>query len=161
MVKFKPYEKEGEVEFRTVLWLVNKQDYENSKSTGAQVQIAYVNSSWYTDYLLVALFIALLAATPIGWKRRFWSFVVGLIFIHAYILFTLYVLLFYQFNFYQELAVLQLSGFWQGIVNFLHPILLLNPGTGIFVALLIWLLVSFNRKDLARLSTAFNRKGVD
>lgn len=158
IVEFEAYKSEEEPEFRTMLKLFNRAAYERSQRTGEAVQHAFVYSSWYTDYLIITLFIALLVASPIGWKRKGWALLIGIVLINLYILFIQYIALLYNFNYYEVLGVLSLSEFWEGLVNFLHPILLLNPGTGIFVAFTTWLLVTFNRVDYQELMLVLRQK---
>lgn len=151
-VKFEPnFEEKNKWEYRNKLFLVNRQQLEKSQRTGSEYKMAKVYSSWYYNYLFVALLIALIAATPMTIKRKLWALFWGLVLIHIYINFGIYIMLLFKFNAHPYLDVVNLSGFGKSIVEFIYPIVMVNPGTGIFVAVIVWLIVCFRKNDLSNL----------
>ena len=144
-------EKKNKWEYRNKLFLLNRQHLEKAQKSGSEYQMAKVYSSWYYNYLFVALLIALIAATPMTMKRKMWAILVGLLLIHVYINFGLFIMLVFKFNSHPYLEVVNLSNFWEGVIDFIYPIVMVNPGTGIFISVIIWLVVSFRKNDLADL----------
>jgi hypothetical protein len=87
---------------------------------------------------------ALIAATPIPWRRRAWSLAGGLILIHGFILFSLQA---WIWNKSTELSLLRLSDFWQKVADDLSYTLINQMGPSFAVPMLIWILVTFNSHD--------------
>lgn len=144
-------EKKNKWESRNKMLLINGKEMKNALQTGEQYQMAKVYNSWYYNYLFVALLMALIIATPIALKRKLWALIWGFILIHLYINFGLFIKLLYKFDAHAFLGVVDLQGFWHRIVEFIYPILMVNPGTGIFIAVIIWLVVCFRKEDLSHM----------
>src|SRR5439155_4897349 len=119
-----------------------------AQANGANGSYDYgtVAINWY-GYLLIVYLLALIAAAPIQWKRKLSSVAAGLIVVYLYFLLSFYILLLYKFDQFVQIHALHLEGFSKGIVNLLYPLLSENPGTPVFVALFIYVLVVFRRAD--------------
>lgn len=118
---------------------------------------ATIFCNWYA-YLIIAYLVALILATPISWKRKLFSLLAGLTLTYFYFLLMIWVLLLYKFNQNTQLDVLQLSGFKKTLVDVLYPVLVGNPGTTVFAALFIYVLVVFRKQDLEKLKTIFRKE---
>jgi hypothetical protein len=139
--------------------LMNKDKLAEAKAKGIKIIYDYgrVACNWFA-YLLLAYLIALIAATPIGWKRKLISLFSGLVIAYVYFLLMIWVLLLYKFNENPQLNVLQLKGFQKTLVDILYPVLVGNPGTTVFVALFIYVLVVFRKEDFDKLKALFAKK---
>jgi hypothetical protein len=91
-----------------------------------------------------ALTVALVAATPIPWRRRLGALVGGLVLIHLFIFFTLQT---WVWNNSSELSLITLSAFWQNVSDQLNYALLNQLGASFSVPVVIWILVTFRRQD--------------
>ncbi len=91
-----------------------------------------------------ALTIAFIAATPIPWRRKTGALIWGLIWIHAFILFSVWV---YIWNNSTEVSLVTLSPFWKEIADDLQYTLVTQMGVSFSVPVLIWILVCFRRED--------------
>jgi hypothetical protein len=140
--------------------LMNKDRLAEAKAKGIKIIYDYgrVACNWFA-YLMLAYLIALIAATPVGWKRKLWALATGLTLSYIYYLVMIWVLLLYKFNQNPQLQVLELKGFKKTLVDILYPVLVSNPGTTVFVALFIYALVVFRKADLERLkATLFPKR---
>lgn len=157
VVRFEPnQEVKNKWEFRNKMFLFNQLHFVHSQRTGASYTKIKVYSSWYQNYLFIALFLSLTIATPIVWKRKLIALAAGFLLLHVYVLFTFYIHLLYKFNSYPDLEVVHLSSFGQKVVNLLYPILVLSPGSGLFMAVLIWMVVCFKKGDFEKLTHTLN-----
>jgi hypothetical protein len=91
-----------------------------------------------------ALTLALVAATPIPWRRRLMALTGGLILIHLFIFFTL---LTWVWNKSSDVSLLSLSAFWQNAADQLNYALMNEIGASFSVPVIIWILVTFRRQD--------------
>ena len=137
--------------------LFNKQRVAEANSKGIKIFNDYgrVRCNWY-GYLLIAYLLALIAATPISWKRKLISSFVGLLITYFYFLLMLWVLLVYKFSQNTQLDVIQLKGFDKKTIDVLYPVVVGNPGTTVFVALIIYGLVVFRKQDIEKLKAALS-----
>jgi hypothetical protein len=101
-----------------------------------------------------ALTAALILATPVPWRRRWWALFGGLILIHVFILFTLQTWL---WNESPELSLTTLTPFQKEITDNLEYTFLTQLGASFTVPVLIWLLVTFRREDILRYREHENR----
>jgi hypothetical protein len=92
------------------------------------------------------LTLALIGATPIPWRRRGAALLGGLILVHAFIFFSVAVAV---WNVSLEAAGVVLAPVGKAILDFLQDTLLTQLGASFSAPLLIWILVSFRRQDLA------------
>lgn len=93
-----------------------------------------------------ALTIALIAATPVAWPRRLRALIIGLILIHAFILFSICI---YIGNESTEVSLLTLSPFWKQIGDALEYTLITQMDVSFFVPVLIWILTVFRYDDFS------------
>jgi len=91
-----------------------------------------------------ALTLSLILATPIPWLRRMRATLLGMLLIHGFILFSLQASI---WNNSTDLSILTLTPFWKWIVDGLDYTLLTQLGASFSVPVLIWIVVTFNRKD--------------
>ena len=99
-------------------------------------------------WMPTALTIALILATPIPWRQRAWALLWGLLLIHAFILFSLQVWIWDESS---ALSLLDVPPFLQTILDELKYTLITQLGVSFSMPPLIWILVSFRRKDFALL----------
>ena len=92
-----------------------------------------------------ALTLALVAATPIPWRRRWLSLLCGFVLIHVFIWLSLQS---WVWAHAQEVSLLTLSSFWAKIAAELDYTLLNQMGVSFTVPVLIWILVTFRQQDL-------------
>lgn len=93
--------------------------------------------------------IALIIATPLGWRRRARALFWGLLCIHAFILFSLGLFI---WNESTRLALVHLGPLLKGMVDGLEYIILTPAGPNFVVSALIWILVTFQSNDLPKQS---------
>jgi hypothetical protein len=91
-----------------------------------------------------ALTIALVAATPIPWRRRLLALAGGLVLIHAFIFFSL---LSWIWDNSPDLSLLTLSDFWRSCASQLDYALVAQLGASFSVPVIIWIVVTFRRHD--------------
>jgi hypothetical protein len=96
-------------------------------------------------WMPTALTMALILATPVPWRQRAWALLWGLLLIHAFILFTLQVCLWDESS---AVSLIELSPFWQLIVDELQYTLITQLGASFSVPILIWILVTIRRENL-------------
>jgi len=97
-------------------------------------------------WIPTALTLALILASPISWKRRFLASLYGLILVHAFILFSLAVLI---WNESTTVSLITLPPFWKTVADGLEYTLIVQMGASFSVPVLIWILVVFGRADTA------------
>ncbi|MBU0717724.1 MAG: hypothetical protein KJ749_05695, partial [Planctomycetes bacterium] len=115
-------------------------------------------SSRLIGYTPTAVIIALLVATPMGWRRRGWGLLGGLVAIHLFILFRLTLTLAVKgFGAPKPYALFDLSGFWMGVLEPLEEIFVHKPNVAMVVAVFLWLFVAF----LAGGASVFRSRQVD
>jgi hypothetical protein len=85
-------------------------------------------------------------ATPIPWRRRLRALGWGLVWVHGFILLTVGIFL---WNESTRVALVTLTPFWKAVANRLEELALDPVGPGFFAAALIWMVVTFRRRDLA------------
>jgi hypothetical protein len=91
-----------------------------------------------------ALTISLISATPIPWRRKIWALLAGLVLVHLLIIFTLETWIWSESS---SLSLLDLTPFWQRVVDDLRYTFLTQLGVSFSAPVLIWLLVCFRRHD--------------
>ena len=98
-----------------------------------------------------ALTIALIAASPIPWKRRIMALLIGLVLVHLFILFSLQVEIWDE---YPALSLATFSPWFQRILDELDYTLLTQIGASFSVPVIIWALVTFCGRDAALFKSA-------
>jgi len=96
-------------------------------------------------WMPTALTMALILATPVPWRQRGWALLWGLLLIHAFILFSLQV---WIWDKSPALSLLNLSPFWQTMMDDLEYTLVTQIGASFSVPILIWILVTIRRENL-------------
>lgn len=91
----------------------------------------------------VLFFVALMAATPIPWRRRLIGLGIGIILIYVFIAMKFTHLIGEKAEFLQNRS----WTLWQGVSDLIAPALRSHEALLIFI-LCIWMLVSFRRRDL-------------
>jgi hypothetical protein len=97
-------------------------------------------------WMPTALTMALILATPVPWRQRAWALAWGMLLIHAFILFSLQVWIWDEST---DLSLADISPFLQTVMDNLEYTLITQLGASFSVPLLIWILVTFRRKDFA------------
>ena len=91
-----------------------------------------------------ALTIALVAATPVPWRRRVLALAAGLLLVHVFIFFSLQT---WIWNNSPDVSLLTLSHFWKTVTDELAYAFMNQLGISFTVPVLIWVLVTFKRQD--------------
>jgi hypothetical protein len=104
-----------------------------------------INLGWQSPALLVALILS----TPISWARKRWALLWGLVGIHGFLLAFLAFCIWAESS---EIALVEMSPFWKGLVHSFREALTGQVNLG--APVLTWLLVTFRREDWAALSLA-------
>jgi hypothetical protein len=102
--------------------------------------------SWQMGWTPTAFLMALIVATSVPWRRRFWAIGWGLLWVHGFILLTVGIFI---WNESTRLSLVTLTPFWKGIANRVEELALDPVGPSFLAATLIWILVTFRRRDLA------------
>ncbi len=97
-------------------------------------------------WIPTALIVALIVATPLSWRRRGGALVLGLLAIHAFILFSVAV---YLWNSSAELALITLGPLLKRIAGGLEETLITQMGASFVIPVLIWIVVTLRRQDVA------------
>jgi hypothetical protein len=130
----------------TRITLANRDLLDHTGSGSARIlQLDARGIGWVPTALLVALILA----TPIPWRRRGWALFWGLLSVHVFILFSLGI---YIWDESTELSLVALTPFWKTVADGLEETLITQLGASFVVPALIWILVTFSRQDLDRLS---------
>jgi hypothetical protein len=95
-----------------------------------------------------ALTMALIAASPIPWRRKIGALAVGVVLVHLLILFTVETWIWSESP---AVSLLHLSAFEQRVADALRYTFLEQLGVSFSAPILIWLLTTFRRQDAARL----------
>lgn len=120
---------------------------------GKMVHLAFMHhSSRRTGYIFIAFLTALILATPIGWRRRGWALLWGMILLHGFIIFILAAWILRGFN-SEAVSLLVLSPFWQRVLLLTVYVFVHNLTFGFVVCVFIWILVSFRREDWVNIVT--------
>lgn len=95
----------------------------------------------YTSYVPTVAVIALILVTPIGWSRKSWALLGGLILIHSFIIFSVFIHLLAGFNQSKTLGLISLSPFWEQTLLAAHKIFVVEITPKFIIAIFIWMLV--------------------
>lgn len=96
-----------------------------------------------------ALLLALILATPVSRGRRGRALFWGLLWIHAFILFSLGV---YIWNESAALSLVTLTPCWKTVADGLEETLITQMGASFVVPVLIWIPLIFRRQDFGRMA---------
>lgn len=107
--------------------------------------------SRYAGYLPTALLIALVVATPLAWRRRLTSLLIGLATLHAYMATVLLLTIVRMLSRDGPAQLFELSGFWEGLLQLIVHQTTTSPTFSALVPVIIWAAATFRRGDLTRL----------
>jgi hypothetical protein len=102
-------------------------------------------------FVATAFLLALIVATPIGWKRKFIALALGFFLMLIFILIKLRVMILYTYSITQSIPLHKDPGemerlkFWDEIFANLNT-------NGYYFAVLVWLLLCFRRNDWQKLN---------
>ncbi|MEM7102517.1 MAG: hypothetical protein AAF502_05230 [Bacteroidota bacterium] len=102
-------------------------------------------NTWLYAVMPLLFFIALLIATPVPWKRRVITFIVGITILHLYFCMRLNLELGEQVAFSDFLSTKPVSDFSRTTWDFMHRVL--NLEFNYFVGVVVWLVFTFRKKD--------------
>lgn len=143
------FSKQNQTDEKIVASLFNKQlreEAQTKRQKGFKVNKLPMDSK-NIAYLPIILFLSLLFATPISWKRKGWALLWGLILLQLFIFFKLYIKILWSFNGVDWLDVVHLQGFGLKLVSGLNYLFVQHIGTAVIVPVFIWILVSFKKED--------------
>ncbi len=109
-------------------------------------------------YLPTILLLAFIFASPVTWQRKISAGVGGLLLVHGFILVKLWLYLLNLFSAMPEWGVVVLSPAMNRFLEMTTYVMFYNIGTSVAVPVLIWLAVTFERRDLLRLSAATSKQ---
>lgn len=111
-------------------------------------------SSRMVGYTPTAFFVALFLATPVGWRKRLWVFIIGLVLAHGYIFVRLSIYLAvgeWGFGSAKPYALFSLGEFWSGILTRVNEVVNDNPMFYLPFAIFLWLAVNIFMGSLAEI----------
>ena len=115
------------------------------------IPVGYIkHNSHRSGYICTTFLIALILATPVGWRRRGWALLYGMLLIHVLIALKVGILLLYGFN-KEPFSVIVLSPFWSRALSLAYHVFIPNLTFSLIVSVFIWFLVSFRREEWAKL----------
>lgn len=108
-------------------------------------------SSRYIGYAPTTFFLALILATPLTWRRRLTALFWGLVLIHAWIAFSMLLLVVHGYSRGNVIAIYDVSRSTQLALAFMREALVQAPVIKYTVPAVIWILVSFRRSDWTKM----------
>ena len=117
---------------------------------GNVVAIQTRHSSRHAGYLYVAFLAALILATPVPPRRKAWALFFGIILIHGLITLQLALRILHAFH-NRPLSMFVMSTFSKRVLSIAHQAFAVNVTFGFVVCVFIWILVSFRRRDWAKI----------
>ena len=124
------------------MFLINRQTRELAKQT---------LSSRYIGYAPTTFLVALILATPLTWRRRLTALLWGLVLTHAWIAFSMLLLIVYGYSRGDVVSIFDVSPFTRTALAFMREALVKAPVIKYTVPAVIWMLVSFRRSDWAKM----------
>jgi len=101
----------------------------------------------YQGYAPTAVLLSLIVASPVTWKRRGWATLWGLILIHLWIAFALWLMLVDAYSDPSKLAMYELSPLVKRSLAYVTFLVTKSTMTRYFVPVFFWILVTFRRND--------------
>jgi hypothetical protein len=108
----------------------------------------------HIGWVPTALLAALVVATPLPWRRRWWALFAGMATIHVFLLGVMAVTLLNNADGASGLDVFALTPFWKTIVDGMEETFVTQMGPGFVVAALIWISLLLRREDWSLLSSS-------
>ncbi|MBS1537079.1 MAG: hypothetical protein JST20_04960 [Bacteroidetes bacterium] len=98
-------------------------------------------NSHLQGYLPTSMFLALMLATPIGWKHRLKSLGIGLLFIHVFIAAVLWLII-VGYTEANGIGIYRFGDTVKGIISWMMQITLINQiGISFIVPMVIWIFI--------------------
>ncbi|MCP4590790.1 MAG: hypothetical protein GY842_08595 [bacterium] len=110
------------------------------------------NSSRQVGYLSTITLVALVIATPLPWRRKRWALLWGLLFVYAYAFIRVGVYIGNNFSGTAPPSLYVMTASSKGVLDYVARSIL--PAGTFVVPLVVWILVTFRRADLATLRPA-------
>ena len=144
IVRFEPLS-DGEYDINVTLY-----NRARASPDGNIVGIQTRHNSRLAGYIYVAFLTALILATPIPWRRKGWALFWGIILIHGLVASKLALRILHAFN-NKPLSMFALNPFCKRVLSITHQAFAVNVTFGFIVCVFIWILVSFRRRDWAKI----------
>ncbi len=146
---FKSFGSKGEVKFAPPSKPKGRSDIEViTKLRGDRVEGWSPHNTRLMGYLPTVEVIALILATPIPWRRRWKSLVLGLILSQAFVAARVLLCLFRWFSSDTPWQLFHPGPFWRDALFGTHEIVNISPTLSFVVPVFIWIIVTFRRADL-------------
>ncbi|MFH1110930.1 MAG: hypothetical protein V1790_17285 [Planctomycetota bacterium] len=113
-------------------------------------------SSWEVGFLSMSMLVGLTLGTPLGWYRRVWAFVGGMVVLHAFVLVRLSVVV--VAGAIPQVGYDMRDPFGARVLGMIVTNFTVNPAVSCFVPVLIWLAVTMRREDAWRLVASTQKK---
>jgi hypothetical protein len=127
---------------------INVGNYDQVRSDGTgKTTFGYLNIR-FLAYLPTALLISLILASPVNWKRKLQSLLIGLFLLTAFIMLLQWLHIMYLSIRAPWLNLIDYSETKKNNFNLAYKYLVEMPGFSRFLVVLIWLLVTFRIDDL-------------
>jgi len=136
-------ENEEEKELDVMLLLSSEPLYKEAIEKGTNVRIAksFIITR-FLGFFPLSIILALLLATPLTWKQKIPSLLVGVGLIQLFIIFRLWLHIIYVFHDNEWLEIVNLSPSTFRIVDFLGGIFIYNVVVVVLVPFVVWMLVA-------------------
>lgn len=108
-------------------------------------------SSRYRGYITTAFVVALVLATPIPWRRRWWALCWGLILVNAYVVARVGLTLLNAYSGDHSFALFKFPVFWKQALSFITEVVTVSLIGVYLFPVFIWVMVCFGRDDLKRI----------
>ena len=122
------------------------------KKDGKLIGVTTDKASDLIGYLITAFFVALTLATPVHWKRKSTSLILGLMIITAYVMLKLRMIILYSYtqlpwlDLYQDEATKDTISWWYH--HFAAP-----ATQGYAIVVIVWMALSMGRKEWHQINT--------
>lgn len=110
------------------------------------------SSSRHMGYIPTAVFVSLVLATPIVWKRKRQALFWGFLWVNIYVAFRVWLSIFDALSGQGPGALYALSPFWKQILDDVRHVVAIVPANWFVAPVFIWILVSFRSEDWTRFS---------
>jgi hypothetical protein len=104
-------------------------------------------STRYIGYIPVVLVVALLLATPLPWRRRLWALFWGMVLVHCFVAFVIFIIILHKYQESEALGLFQSEGCSKWLVNAAHEVFVAHIGPLFLAPVVIWIAVGFRRGD--------------
>ncbi len=114
-----------------------------------------VTSSRHVGYMPAAVFLALVLATPVRWKRRVMALILGLVLVHVFVAARLAMILVHKFHGDDSYCLFHWDSPWDTVLEVAFRLTAVVPASIYVVPLIIWIAVTFRREDWETLLSRF------